>query len=172
MKNHKMQKIINKKKKFIKFNRILNVIDKICEIDLDHSMDENYLDNTGKFLSKKMGISIENTKTKHNNIQHQLEQKSNDNNKDEIVLAISSIKGNKFSKFSHPKRGLNDMENPMENCTEKEFEKCYRFNKETVRDILNMILYGLTKHTNRGQPIPPIIELLITLRFLSSGKYY
>lgn len=70
-----------------------------------------------------------------------------------------------------PSRGLKDSENPMETLSDHNFEVLYRFNKETIKEILNMISYGLTKCTNRGQPVSPIIELLITLQFLTTGTF-
>lgn len=69
-----------------------------------------------------------------------------------------------------PQRGLTDTENPLETIGDHQFECIYRFNKETVQDILQMIAYGLCKHTNRGNPVSPIDKLLITLKFLATGK--
>lgn len=70
-----------------------------------------------------------------------------------------------------PVRGLKDAENPLEALTEDEFQRAFRFNKETVQDILKMLSYGLAKVTNRGQPVSPMFELLITLRFLATGSF-
>lgn len=67
---------------------------------------------------------------------------------------------------------MKDTKNPMEQLSAEEFEKQYRFSKDTVYDILQIISYGLTKHTNRGHPFPPTIQLLITLRFLATGPKF
>lgn len=68
-----------------------------------------------------------------------------------------------------PTKGLLDGQNPMEVLSNEQFVKCYRFSKECVADILQMISYGLTKFTNRGKPFSPISQLLITLQFLTTG---
>lgn len=66
---------------------------------------------------------------------------------------------------------IKDSNNPMESMNEEEFLQKYKFTKEVTNEILQMILYGLRKYTNRGHPVPPIIELLITLRFLATGDF-
>ena len=71
---------------------------------------------------------------------------------------------------SNPIRGLRDASNPLESYSDEKFIKTYRFRKEIVSDILQMILYGLARVTNRGHPLPPVIELLVTLKFLATGK--
>lgn len=70
-----------------------------------------------------------------------------------------------------PMKVLRDAENPLEVMSDSEFSRDFRFSKNTVQDILKMLSYGLAKSTNRGQPVSPICELLITLRFLATGSY-
>lgn len=70
-----------------------------------------------------------------------------------------------------PLKQLRDIQNPLHRYAAIEFQQRYRFDKETVHDILQMIQYGLTKLTNRGQPVSPMLELLITLRFLATGSF-
>lgn len=69
-----------------------------------------------------------------------------------------------------PTKGLIDGQNPLEVLSTEQFVNRYRFSKECVEDILQMIAYGLTKFTNRGKPFPPIVQLLITLQFLATGR--
>lgn len=69
----------------------------------------------------------------------------------------------------HPTRGLIDGQNPLEALSDEQFIRTYRFSKECVNDILQTISYGLTKFTNRGQPFAPVLQLLITLKFLTTG---
>lgn len=73
--------------------------------------------------------------------------------------------------ISNPDQILKDSKNPLESMDENEFLEKYKFTKEVTNEILQMILYGLKKYTNRGHPVPPIIELLITLRFLATGDF-
>lgn len=69
----------------------------------------------------------------------------------------------------NPTKGLIDGQNPLEILSNEQFVKIYRFSKECVEDILQMISYGLTKCTNRGKPFSPMVQLLITLQFLATG---
>lgn len=71
--------------------------------------------------------------------------------------------------ISKPTKGLTDGQNPLEVLSNEQFTKTYRFSKECVEDILQMIAYGLTKFTNRGKPFSPVQQLLITLQFLTTG---
>lgn len=75
-------------------------------------------------------------------------------------------------KCEKPANYLKDSTNPMEMCDDEEFVKIYRFSKSTVKDIADMIMYGLTSSNNRGQPVPPIVKLLIVLRYLATGKCF
>lgn len=72
-------------------------------------------------------------------------------------------------KWNPPTKGLMDGENPLEIIPTDHFIKNYRFSKECVQDILQMISYGLSKFTNRGKPFSPMVQLLITLQFLATG---
>lgn len=74
-------------------------------------------------------------------------------------------------KSSNPTKGLLDVQNPLEVLSQEQFIRTYRFTKECVLDILEMISYGLTKFTNRGKPFSPILQVLITLQFLTTGRY-
>lgn len=71
-----------------------------------------------------------------------------------------------------PKRYIRDMENPMEFYCDQQFKERYRFSKQTINNVIfPRIVDQLTKPTGRGLPIPPILCLLITLRFYATGNY-
>lgn len=53
-----------------------------------------------------------------------------------------------------------------------EFEQRYRFSKNGVRHILDLINGELQKHTNRNNPVPPELQLLIALRFYATGSFH
>ncbi|XP_037025586.1 protein ALP1-like isoform X3 [Bradysia coprophila] len=72
---------------------------------------------------------------------------------------------------SNPTKGLMDGQNPLEVLSNEQFTRTYRFSKECVEDILQIIAYGLTKFTNRGKPFSPVLQLLITLQFLTTGTF-
>lgn len=70
------------------------------------------------------------------------------------------------------KRYIRDMENPIDYYYESQFKKRYRFSKETVREvIIPFINEELSKVNNRGLPLPPLLQLLVTLRFYSTGNF-
>lgn len=46
----------------------------------------------------------------------------------------------------------------------------YRFTKETVRDLLAFLPIG-ANDANRGQALPPMLQLLVTLRFYGAGTF-
>lgn len=104
---------------------------------------------------------------------------STDDNDDDAAetypyVATKRIRRPSYLKFANPAvvpTSLKDVQNPLNHYADDEFQQRYRFDKETVHDILQMIEYGLTKLTNRGQPISPMLELLITLRFLATGSF-
>lgn len=70
-----------------------------------------------------------------------------------------------------PQRPLRDMTNPVEMFSDEEFKKRYSFSKETVLHILELIVHGLERSSNRGKPVPPLIELLITMKFMTTGTF-
>ncbi|KAK9708085.1 DDE superfamily endonuclease [Popillia japonica] len=53
-----------------------------------------------------------------------------------------------------------------------EFISRYRLSKETVFDLLRLIEHRLVHHSNRNNPIPPLQQHLITLRFYATGSFY
>ncbi|KAJ8911502.1 hypothetical protein NQ315_014427 [Exocentrus adspersus] len=72
------------------------------------------------------------------------------------------------------RRYIRDFGNPIERYTADEFRKRYRFRKDTVRDVsllLPIIFEDLIKLNNRGLPIPPLLQLLIALRFYATNSF-
>lgn len=146
----------------MKVLNVMEVIDNICESNSeDEDNDTIYLPSTLDFLEER--IRIPSTRAA-----------SVEDNEDIRLLSTMST-GENESKQSenttHIHCSLKDAENPLTSYENSEFETRYHFTKETVQDILQMILYGLTKYTKRGQPVPPMVELLITLRFLATGAF-
>lgn len=64
-----------------------------------------------------------------------------------------------------------DDSNPFESLTDPLFAHRYIFDKSTAWYILGLIEYGLMKPSNRGHPVTPIMQLLVTLRFLATGNH-
>ncbi|KAJ8909632.1 hypothetical protein NQ315_007340 [Exocentrus adspersus] len=70
------------------------------------------------------------------------------------------------------RRYIRDFANPIERYTADEFRKRYRFRKDTVRDVLPPIIFeDLIKLNNRELPIPPLLQLLMALRFYATNSF-
>lgn len=71
-----------------------------------------------------------------------------------------------------PRRYIRDAENPLERFEDSEFKKRYRFDKDTVTEtLLPLVIEALEKPTNRGLPIPPVLQLLVALRFYATSSF-
>ncbi|KAH7978004.1 hypothetical protein HPB49_004149 [Dermacentor silvarum] len=80
------------------------------------------------------------------------------------------MRGAAFSYASPPRRVLRDRLNPMEVYDDYEFLCRYRFTKRTVQQLLDRL--PLRENTDgRGFPVPPLLQLLITLRFYGAGTF-
>lgn len=67
---------------------------------------------------------------------------------------------------------IENRENPIEFFEDLPFQKRYRFIKEAVINILlPMINDQLRRLNNRGLPISPLMQLLITLRFYATSSF-
>ncbi|XP_077512705.1 uncharacterized protein LOC144123849 [Amblyomma americanum] len=67
-----------------------------------------------------------------------------------------------------PRRVLRDRINPLEHFSHGEFLSRYRFSKDTVRELLKCLPMEQSV-SNRGHPLPPMLQLAIALRFFGSG---
>lgn len=89
----------------------------------------------------------------------------------EEINFINDIEEDK-EEMHAPKRYLRDYQNPFEFFNEREFKKRFRFTKNSVMfGILPLIEEGLAKINNRGLPIPPVLQLLVTLRFYATASF-
>jgi hypothetical protein len=68
-------------------------------------------------------------------------------------------------------RFIPDRLNPLESLSFAEVKTFYRFGPETIIWLVNFL--GLVaKPSMRGCPLPPLLELLVTLSFYASGSFY
>ncbi|KAH8031318.1 hypothetical protein MRX96_022994 [Rhipicephalus microplus] len=65
-------------------------------------------------------------------------------------------------------RNLRDRFNPLEQYNEEEFRMRYHFMKQSMVHILEE-LHLNRSNDNRGEPLPPLLKLLVTLRFHATG---
>ncbi|KAG0429422.1 hypothetical protein HPB47_023654 [Ixodes persulcatus] len=68
------------------------------------------------------------------------------------------------------RRRFRDRLNPMELFSDREFLARYRFSKATVASLLEMLPLEASA-SNRGLPDPPMLQLLIALRFYGAGTF-
>ncbi|KAH7984749.1 hypothetical protein HPB52_023707 [Rhipicephalus sanguineus] len=67
-----------------------------------------------------------------------------------------------------PQPLFRDRPNPMEHFTESEFPARFRFTKNSVKKLLECLPLE-ESCSNRGHPLPPMMQLLIALRFYGPG---
>ncbi|XP_062612093.1 putative nuclease HARBI1 [Saccostrea cucullata] len=65
-------------------------------------------------------------------------------------------------------RNFRDRSNPLEELTADEVFARYRFHPDTIMDVLRR-LPDLSSPTQRNIPVPPLLQVLVTLRFLGTG---
>ncbi|XP_067670188.1 putative nuclease HARBI1 [Haliotis asinina] len=68
-------------------------------------------------------------------------------------------------------RGLIDRSNPLETMSEESVFARYRFRPHTVLFIVSLIVGQLRRETARSCPLPPLTQVLVSLRFLATGGF-
>ncbi|KAG0444913.1 hypothetical protein HPB47_013230 [Ixodes persulcatus] len=84
--------------------------------------------------------------------------------------ASDLIFGNVYALPRVPRPSVRDRENPMERYNDGQFLARYRFTKETLRELLAMLPLQVSAD-NRSLPLPPMLQLLVTLRFYGAGAF-
>lgn len=67
-----------------------------------------------------------------------------------------------------PPRSLHDWQNPLERYTNEEFHSRFRFSKDAVGQLYTKVHPSIAQ---RQHAVPPMIQLLITLRFYATGHF-
>ncbi|XP_060740456.1 putative nuclease HARBI1 [Tachysurus vachellii] len=70
------------------------------------------------------------------------------------------------------RRAIIDRSNPLNEFDEINFRDRFRMYKQNVADIIILLEPRLSSHSLRGRPIPPSLQILITLRFLACGTFH
>ena len=68
-------------------------------------------------------------------------------------------------------RVFRDRSNPLEDLEEEEIFERYRFRPETILYLIGL-LPDLSRPTRRNCPLPPLLQILLCLRFLASGAMH
>ena len=66
---------------------------------------------------------------------------------------------------------LRHRSNPLDDLHEVEINQRFRFSKDTVLSILEMIRDNITPLSDRDANIPPMLKLLAGLRFFATGSF-
>lgn len=66
-------------------------------------------------------------------------------------------------------RDIPDRSNPLEDLSEEGIFSRFRFRADTILFILGTL--RLERQTRRSNPLPPLLQLLATLRFLATGGF-
>lgn len=70
-------------------------------------------------------------------------------------------------------RIFKDRSNPLEDLEPEEVFRRYRFKPPTIMFILEQIVpVQLQRPTRRNNPLPPLLQLLVCLRFLATGSMH
>ena len=59
----------------------------------------------------------------------------------------------------------------IDGCTDGELRARYRFGKDSILYITNLLAETLRRKTNRNHPLSPLQQVLIALRFYASGSF-
>ena len=65
---------------------------------------------------------------------------------------------------------IRDRTNPVEEFSHDAFVKRFRLSKELFLDLLSQ-MSGLERATKRSNPLPPSLQLAVTLQFYATGSY-
>ncbi|XP_070386061.1 putative nuclease HARBI1 [Dermacentor albipictus] len=84
------------------------------------------------------------------------------------LRATDFVYGEVYRYPSPSARNLRDRLNPLELYSDDEFRSRYRFSKQSIVLLLKELRLN-RNHDKRGEPLPPVLKLLITLRFYSTG---
>ncbi|XP_066602161.1 putative nuclease HARBI1 [Prorops nasuta] len=88
------------------------------------------------------------------------------------ISPISSDTEDDNSTMRCPKRYIRNFEDPFDRWNEIEFKKRFRFSKESViHGILPLCEKKLSRSSNRGLPITPVLQLLIALRYYATSSF-
>lgn len=84
---------------------------------------------------------------------------------------VEAVSQDEAYRYAPPLRPvLRDRQNPIEECNDREFLLRYRFSKQAVIRLLEMLPLH-PRDSERGHPVPPLLQLLIALRFYGAGTF-
>ena len=85
-------------------------------------------------------------------------------------MAVNNRRQRHRQRVAHNR--LVDRENPLEMMPETEIFKRFRFRPDTILFIVRLLELILKRDTLRSCALPPLLQVLVTLRFLATGGFY
>ena len=64
-----------------------------------------------------------------------------------------------------------DRQNPLEYLRDDDIFSRFRFSRETIYFITGLVAMDIQNATDRGGALPPLLMVLITLRYLATGTF-
>ena len=83
-----------------------------------------------------------------------------------------SLSSKEHRKWKLEKSAEDNRNDPLESITTNECRQRYRFKPTTIRMIADEIADDIGHYTCRSFSLSPLLQLMITLRFLASGAFY
>lgn len=68
-------------------------------------------------------------------------------------------------------RVFRDRSNPLESLDDSEIYQRYRFRPDTIHFLVNGVSDQLVTATKRNSPVPPLLQVLLFLRFVATGAH-
>ncbi|XP_033763351.1 putative nuclease HARBI1 [Pecten maximus] len=68
-------------------------------------------------------------------------------------------------------RLIMDRQNPLELLSDEEVFRRFRFRPDTIVYIVGLVADSITHRTLRSVSLPPLLQVLICLRFLATGAF-
>lgn len=149
----------------------MDMMEGVCDTTMGE-MNESRITNSNPYKRPDIGGNVPGNSNESKVSDEELSEENFDSDEDSSLTSdsITLEPPKKKINLENPYRGLKDSGNPLEAMEDTEFFNSYKFSKKTIYDVMELIKQGLITHTNRGTPIPPLIELLITLKYLTTGK--
>lgn len=86
-------------------------------------------------------------------------------------MAARILRRRRLQYFCRIQRPLVDRLDPLAGLDDEDIRMRYRFSRETLFFITDLIRNRLERPTGQGSPLPAFLQLLITLRFLATGTF-
>ncbi|KAL4715302.1 hypothetical protein ACJJTC_010872 [Scirpophaga incertulas] len=91
---------------------------------------------------------------------------------DDLAIEEEALSNEYMNRLERKERTVRSRPDHFNMWNSKDFHRRFRLMKESVQDLLSLIEDKIKHKTQRNQCIPPMLQLLITLRFYATGSFY